>query len=271
MTGTDDNTSDEFGVFIGADGQRLTDAPWRLQAFDQAGPLSASQIADLARRFGLEVEALGKLSERLGYVLNPSTNVHVIPASRSSARAAAEADISDARRQLTVIQSTLSKVIGRLSLLTLEHDDDESPHTPIYAEMRTNLEDGLKSLGQAQAILEAPDGPMGRLVRWEPLDRRELSDRRRNEVLDRLSQFWFDQGRKVSFTTDPLTSMRGGDLVLFAQAVCLLLTDPATEIPAETIVKRIREWGKNCRPTPDWALRFPTPDELRSVLNAPDD
>jgi hypothetical protein len=57
----------------------------------------------------------------------------------------------------------------------------------------------------------------------------------------------------------------------FIQAVCLLLTDPATEISAETIVKRIRSKGKTYQPTPDWARRSPTPEELRSVLNAPDD
>ena len=271
MAETNGGPADDFGVFIGGDGRRATDAPWRLQAYDPAGPLSAPQIADLARRFGLEVDALGKLSERLGFVLNPAANIHVIPASRSSARAAAEAGISDARRQLTVIQSTLSKVIERLSLLTSEHDENERPHTHIYAKMLANLEDGSKSLGQAQAILEAPDVPASGLVRWEPLDRRELSDRRLYEVLGALFQFWVDHGRKISYTTDPVTSKRGGELVHFAQAVCLLLTDPATEINAETIVKRIREKGKTYQPTPDWGRRSPTPEELRSVLNAPDE
>lgn len=271
MAETNDAPSDDFSVFLSGDGHRTTDAPWRLQAYGPAGPLSASQIADLARRFGLEVGALGKLSGHLGFVLNPAANVHVIPASRPRARAAAKADVAYARKQLTTLQAKLNLVIERLSSLTSEDNYDESPHTPAYARLLADLENGLQVLGQAHYVLENPDGPTGGLVRWEPLDRRELSDRRRDEVLHTIFQFWVDQGRKITFTTDPLTSKRGGELVHFIQAVCLLLTDPSTEISAETIVKRIREKGKIYQPTPEWARRFPTPEELRSVMNAPDD
>lgn len=42
----------------------------------------------------------------------------------------------------------------------------------------------------------------------------------------------------------------------FAQAVCACLTDPPTEIKAETIVKAILEDGKNYRPTSEWLSAF---------------
>lgn len=271
MADTNDDPPEDFSDFISGDGHRVTDAPWRLQAYGPAGPLSASQIADLAHRFGLEADALGKLSGHLGFVLNPAANVHVIPASRSRARAAAKAEITSARKQLTAIKGKLRSVIERLSSLTSDGDYDEGPHTPAYARLLADLENGLQLLGQAHYVLEDPNGPTGGLVRWEPLDRRKLSDRRRDEVLHTIFQFWVDQGRKITFTTDPLTSKRGGELVHFIQAVCLLMTDPATEISAETIVKRIMEKGKIYLPTPDWARSFPTPEDLRSVLNASED
>jgi hypothetical protein len=167
MGAANDDSADEFSAFIGGDGHRVTDAPWRLQAYDLAGPLSTSQIADLSHRFGLENVALSKLSGHLGFVLNPSANVHVIPTSRSKARAAAKAEIASARKQLTAIEDKLSLVIERLSSLTAEDDNGESPHTPAYTKLLAGLENGLQLLGQTQAILEAPDGPTGGLVRWE--------------------------------------------------------------------------------------------------------
>jgi hypothetical protein len=135
--------------------------------------------------------------------------------------------------------------------------------------MLRNLESSLKALAQAERTLQSLSGQPGALVRWEPLDKRELRDRRRDQVLGAIFQFWVDAGRKITFTTDPTTSKRRGEIVEFSQALCLLLTDPPTEIAAETIVKCIREKGKSYQPTPDWAKRFPTPEELRSVLNDP--
>lgn len=275
MAGTDDDPSDEFGAFIGGDGHRLTDAPWRLQAYDQSGPLSASQISELAEQYGLEPDQLGGLSKQLGHLLNSSANIHVIPASRSKARQAAKSNVAFARKQLTAMRSKLSAVIERLSSLTSEDDDDdddgESPYSQQYAKMLTDLQSGLESVRQAEASLKSLDGSPAALAKWEPLDKRDLYDRRRDEVLRAIFQFWVDGGRKLSFTTDPLTSKRHGELVSFAQALCTYLTDPPTEIAAETIVKKIREKGKSYQPTPEWARRFPTPEELRSVLNDSDE
>src|SRR5690606_641146 len=98
-----------------------------------------AQVADLARRFGLEVDAVGKLSGHLGFVLNPDANVHVVPTSRSRARATAKADVAYARKQLTTLQAKLNLVIERLSSLTSEDDYDESPHTPAYARLLADL------------------------------------------------------------------------------------------------------------------------------------
>jgi hypothetical protein len=249
MTEIDDDFLGDFSVFISGDGHRVTDAPWRLQAYDRAGPLTTSQIYVLAKRFGLEIASLAKLSKYLGHVLNPSENVHVIPASPSKAKQAAKSDVAYARRQLKEMRAKLSAMIDRLSSLTFEDHDDESPHSPQYAKMLIDLQDSLESVTQAEATLQSLDGPTSGLVKWEPLDRRELHDRRRNEVLAAIFQFWVDAGRKISFTTDPLTSKRGGELVSFAQAVCACLTDPPTEITAETIVKQIRQKNKLHRPT----------------------
>lgn len=271
MSEQNEEASDDFGIFIIGDGQRVTDAPWRLQTYDRAGPLTNSQISVLAHRFDLPVASLAKLSKHLGHVLNPAENIHLIPASRSKARQSAKSDVTYAKRHLKTMRARLSEVIERLSSLISEDYDEGNPHSPPYAAMLGSLETSLKALTQAEGALQSLAGQPVALVRWQALDKRELKDRRRDEVLGAIFQFWVDAGRKVTFSTDPLTSKRGGELVLFTQAVCECLTDPPTELKAETIVKSIRAKGKTYQPMPDWARSFPTPEELASVLNASDD
>lgn len=88
-------------------------------------------------------------------------------------------------------------------------------------------------------------------MKWAPLDRRNLKDRRRDEVLGEIFQAWVNCGRTITFTTDAITSKRRGELIDFSQAVCLCLTDPPTEIKSETIAKFILARGKWYRPNPE--------------------
>lgn len=255
MQSDDDLNCSDFGLFIGADGLRATDAPWRLEGYGPSGPFSGEQIEGLAKRYGLEPSAVAELSRRLGYVLNPERNIHFVPASRQNGRKLALAHLQDAAKQLDLMASRLGIMIERLGSLTMEIDDGDA-HSPAYSRMLDRFEDIFQSLTACQPELAEFLQQRERFIKLEPSDRRDLYDQRRNEVLGSVFQTWVDAGRKLSFTTDPLTSKRSGALVEFSQELCLLLTDPPTLISGETIAKLISKRAKYYRSMSEWLSVF---------------
>lgn len=260
MQSDDDPDWSDFGLFIGADGLRATDAPWRLKDHGPSGPLSGEQIDGLAKSYGLEPSAVAELSRRLGYVLNPNQNIHVVAASRQNGRKVALAHLQDAAKQLDLMMSRLGVISERLGSLAMETDNGYE-HSPAYSQMLDRLEATLQSLTECQPELAEFLRQPERFLKLEPSDKRQLYDQRRNEVLGSVFQTWVDAGRKLSFTTDPVTSKRSGALVEFSQEVCLLLTDPPTLISGETIAKLISKKAKYYRPMSEWVSVLKAPEE----------
>jgi hypothetical protein len=260
MQSGDDPDCSDFGLFIGADGLRATDAPWRLGDYSKRVPLTEGQLAELATTHSLDPSVLQELAKRLSYVLNPDANIHVVPTSRSKGRKQATADLSNADAQLTDMATRLQAVVDRLTQLTMDCDDG-SPHSADYVQVLEQLERTHDAILDSQRALEWFVKRPELFLKLEPLDKRNLHDRRRDEVLGAIFQAWVEAGRKVSFTTDPVTSKRGGALVTFAQEVCAMLTDPPTQIGSETIAKLISKKGKNYRPMAHWLSVFHGSDE----------
>jgi hypothetical protein len=266
MAQTKDDEPVDFDVYVARDGCRVTDAPWRIDAYGRAGPLTSSQIFILARRFELPTELLRTLATALGRVLDPDANNIFIGESGFKARQSAQDEVAYAKKQLEAMHKRLSEVVERLLSLSVEEDGDCN-----FDATLKSLEAGLLALKRGDRCLQSLASLSDKMLKFEPTDRRDLRDRRRDYVFGAIFQFWVDAGRPVTFTTDPITSKRRGELVFFIQAVCACLTDPPTELSGETIAKAIREKGKSYQPTPDWGKRFPTPEDLRSVLNGLDE
>ena len=254
-----DPESEEYGLFISGDGLRATDAPWRLGDYAVELPLSVSQLAELASNHKLEPSILQKLSKHLGYVLNPSDNIHLVPASRSRGKKRSADDLSYSAAQIGAVSTRLEEILDRLATLTID-TVDESPDLINYDLMLEQLERAYLAATEVRTALEGFAKRPELFLKLEPVDRRVLHDRRRSEVLGAIFQAWVEAGRKISFTTDPLTSKRGGALVLFAQDVCALLTDPPTQISGEAIAKQIIKSGRAYRPMSEWLSVFIDPE-----------
>lgn len=242
---------DDFSVFIRGDRLRSTSAPWRLKDYADDGPLDEAQISELSQRFGVEAATLRKLSTRLGFALNPSANPHLVATSRRKSQASALDELADAQRHLGSIERRLVDMIKSLSQLTDGDWFSVERYPTAFGDMLHRLEASLDGLRQSKGVVEEYLASPGAVMKWAPLDRRNLTDRRRDDVLGAIFQSWVDCGRTITFTTDPVTSRRQGELIDFSQAVCLCLTDPPTEIKSETIAKTILARGKWYRPNPE--------------------
>lgn len=73
-------------------------------------------------------------------------------------------------------------------------------------------------------------------------DKRQVHDIRREIVCTGIFNAWEDAGRRLSFTTDPITSERGGPLLEFVNAVVECITDPPTRLTGETIKTEIKRY-----------------------------
>lgn len=66
-------------------------------------------------------------------------------------------------------------------------------------------------------------------------DKRLTTDIRRTIVCVTIFNFWDEAKRKLTYTTAPATSERGGELIDFVNAVVLCMTDPPCRLSGEVI------------------------------------
>ena len=229
----------EHGWFIAADGFDSS-VPWKVMKYGIAGPLSDEQINSIAAEFALGVDDLRRLSQYLGIELHPSQNF--IPISRSTAATRAAKEVQRAHKEVETAIKAVNRAISRL-----EGVQPNPPGSPDSAErfqqvMVLPLKASLKQLIAARSVIdEVSKNPQAALL-IAPDDKRRLRDRRRELVLSALFHFWANAGRKLTFTTDPVTSERRGPLIDFVNAVVACVTDPPSTLKGETIVAEIRTY-----------------------------
>jgi hypothetical protein len=221
-------------LFIAADGFRSS-VHWKVRKYERAGPLSSEQINSISAKFDLEAGDLRKLSVSLGIALHPTQNLISISRSRAAARAAKE--LQHAHKDVETAVASVKKAIRRLECLT---DLDELGSDGRPQQIPRLLKASLAQLNDAHTEIEALCKSRQPPLLIAPDDKRHFRDHRRELVVKVLLHFWADAGRKLTFTTDPLTSERRGALIDFVNAVILCVTDPPAALKAETIVAEIR-------------------------------
>lgn len=244
----------ENGIFLRGDGWRVT-APWKLQAYDRAGPLTDAQIDDLAAAFDLDRALLRALSRSLGTGLDPGQNIYVVPISRTTATRRATADLAVAKKNMKTALARLDEALDRLMTLWPE-DVPDGDDVKQYRRILERMDEHTVGLRAVEADLAAMTASPGRFLKMTPEDKRLLRDRRRDAVLHAVFQTWVDAGRTVGFTTDPITSERHGQLIDFAQGVVACVTDPPTPLAGEAIAREILKSGKSVRPTAEWMAEW---------------
>lgn len=212
--------------------------PWVLREDDYRPVLSDQQVRQLSKQFSLPKDILDAMSNTLTLALQRSSGPRSIlkPAGvEARGRKALEAAINELRRAGRLVETAK----GRLLPV-----DFASPIV-VGSELAT-VGDLLRKLDQAIQNLEAVDAGYAALLAKGkvpfirgPGDSRYQHDVRRGMVCGVIIRHWLMAGRPASYTTDPVTSERSGELIDFVNAVVACVTSPPTAISGETIRREI--------------------------------
>jgi hypothetical protein len=226
------------GLFISCDDVSRS-APWRLMDYGDAGALTDEQVQEISLRFDLDREILEALSRHLAFLLNPSQHPLVIHMSRKIATERATKELERALADTISATRKLKQAAERLRTLYT------GPYKTEGAGYR--LERLKLSIGQAQRQADDASKELQALVSMPNAaivvansKKGPVTDLRRKSVTHSIFYQWKLSGRKLTYTTDSLTSERRGPLIDFANAVVVCITDPPTKLPAETIVSDVR-------------------------------
>jgi hypothetical protein len=235
----------EFGLFISGDGIRQS-VPWKLGAYGRDGVLSQQQISRLAETFNLQVALLSRVSQSLGRVLDPEQFPYLVCVQRSKAVARADRALAAARADIAAAQKRATTAAMNFNKLYV--DDYRDPAGALsLAQTRDQAQRCAADLGQLHAALAAVTRSPSEVLLLEPADKREVIDFRRGPVLRAAFQFWYDAGRKLTYTTDPLTSARSGPLIDFVDALVACVTEPSSTLSGHTVVQALasfRPWTR---------------------------
>jgi hypothetical protein len=210
--------------------------PWKVMDYGIEGALGETQINSIAAEFTLGLGDLRELSRALAVALDPTMNL--IPISRSTATARAAKEVQRAYRKVETAKWMLNDAILRLERLQANPAGDPEG-AELLRQTMVLLNYGDRQVSEARRKMAALSRRPHAALLIAPDDKRRLHDGRRELVLDALFSFWGSTGRKLSYTTDPLTSKRRGRLLDFVNSVVACITDPPATLSGETIVTEI--------------------------------
>ncbi len=71
-------------------------------------------------------------------------------------------------------------------------------------------------------------------------DQRKVSDQKRTILCTHIFNLWLELGRPLSFTTDPISNERTGQLINLIQDIARRLTDPPSELDGDAIMRELQ-------------------------------
>jgi hypothetical protein len=216
--------------------------PWKLRGGKPTGEgaLTQDEVSGLRDKFALDFTALRKLSITLDMAL--SKELHITQYELGPARVKRGVrELQSAIKELSAAEKKLRKVETILQGVKFKHlfRHTRMPHPAIQRVEEFAI--GNEAITRFRLFLEA----MAReeLVFYTGMpDKRLTTDIRRNIVCVAIFNFWDEAGRKLSYTTAPGTSERGGELVNFVNAVVLCMTDPPCRLSGEVIKAELEDF-----------------------------
>lgn len=145
-------------------------------------------------------------------------------------------------RDLRQAEKYLGKAHERLQSLRIHDGSQDMAFELDYREGLTQSYDTVKTINEFFARLAKSNTAEVNFT-GDP-DKRRNRDDRRDAVLWAVFRCWFDGGRHETVTSDGTNSQRKGPLFDFAHAVVGSITEPAAEIPGETIWKELQSWQR---------------------------
>ncbi|MEH6647573.1 hypothetical protein [Sulfitobacter sp.] len=210
-------------------------APWRLRDGKptEEGALKRDEILELRDQFGLDVTALRRLSRKLDMAL--SKELHITQVELGPARIdRGVRELQLAIKELNAVEKKLLKVGTILQGVKFKnmygHTGMPNPATQRLAGFAANQQK-ISDFREYLAVM-AREAQV--FYKGMP-DKRLTSDLRRIIVTTSTFNFWDEVGRKLTYTTAPKMSERGGELIDFVNAVVMRMTDPACRLSGEVI------------------------------------
>lgn len=221
--------------------------PWKLH--DQSGKGDAftdEQVEGLSKKFDLELHVLRELSRQVHRTLyrelrqfQPEQFVsRVSKAEKEIQRAVNRIQIS--KQELEATKQILSDIhFGGINS-TQRKPESSDEHTQYLERASASLEQ-LKSHLVEMTVNR-------RVIYQSNPDGRRARDLRRQSICSCIFELWRQEGRSISYTSNPTKSERSGQLIEFINDVVFLTTEPATKLSTETIKAEISQW-KSSGPT----------------------
>lgn len=104
------------------------------------------------------------------------------------------------------------------------------------------LESALAAIGECRDFYGFMERAGTARFRGTP-DARKAVDMRRTIVCVRLFNLWLDLGRKLTYTTDPISSERVGPLIAFVNDIVQCITMPPTKLSGEAIKRELDDFS----------------------------
>lgn len=224
--------------------------PWKLHSGARSYPdaLAPSQIKDLAERYGFTEDQLLALSEKLALALKPELHIsapELVPHRKSRGRREAQTAIDDllkAEKALAKAKQTVSELRFSNPFAHTGLPNPSKGHLDGFAAATASVSDFRNYLQIMQR---------NNYVIYSGIpDLRKVRDLRREIVCWVVFNFWDEADRSLTFTTDPITSERGGALFAFINAIVTCMTEPATVISGETLKLELQRWQEFPRKGP---------------------
>lgn len=221
--------------------------PWRLQAAGSSpnGALTKEQLDQLYADFGIGRESLLKMSKKIAIGLSAKLNLGQ-PETRSAKFEKGAHFAKLAAKELAAAQKHLERAFQAQQNLAFKHLYPFISMAPIVQGHRDALSAAQSAVTDYRGLLEV-SAREGTVWLNDTPDRRKIIDIRRRIICVGIFNCWDEEGRKLTFTTDPLTSERTGPLLTFVNAVVGCITDPSTPLPGEAIKGELDDFKASIR------------------------
>lgn len=211
---------------------------WRVRLYtEDEGALTDAQIQQLGTDHGLDIDTLQTLSIGLTIALDPQRQLmrdEMKPLQEARADKEVEAAINELEAALKKLMSVRAKIEAvRFKSLFVYTG---APNASIA--QRVDFDLAIADVASFRRYLAVM--LRGGLISFREIsDKRRVKDERRRVVCWFIFKFWQENGRKLSYTTDPDTSERTGPLVEFVNSIVACISDPPGKISGETIKSEI--------------------------------
>lgn len=220
--------------------------PWKVGHLCAAskGPLTTEQVERLSEKYSFCFAKIRQLSKDIRGVL--AEELHLSQpefrqglrdrANKESARSIK--DLEKATAQLDKVSEAIDTIKFSNPLGRIGAENPSLSHLEKFSDGKAKIEDFLRFLRVVDRSNQSNDTDRSDFafrIHHKQIDKRRIKDVRREIVVTQIFNMWERSGRSLSYTTDPISSMRSGQLFDFVNDVVACLTEPSTPIDTDTL------------------------------------